>query len=418
MKDFQFELAKINEAPLGSYPRLRWFFLISVLVMLLYTTYRLQIPHSTAFVWTIFIALVISNLFIRYLLSPGTLLPAHAGVLLLIDTLALTAFLSQTGASYNPFTILYLLPLVISAALLSLTWTAIISLTSIIGFGSLFLVPQELYGAHVHHSHQLHMLHIEGMWVAFIISVVVISYYLFAIAKERAISAVKIADSNLLRLHQEKLASLTTLSAGAAHELSTPLATVTLTIGELLNSQAISEEIRADLQLAQTELGRCKQILQGMGLTTNGLDSDDSERISIDRLPTELMASLPPESRAMVSIEKAGDSDTAMVPRGVVSQVLPLLVRNALDAGARSVKITPYFQKGQLSVTVADDGNGMTIETLQRAMEPFFTTKQPGAGLGLGLFLCQLMIKRFNGELRLNSTLDSGTTAYVILPGG
>jgi len=416
MTNFEFELAKINEAPLKSYSRLRWFFLFSVLVMLLYTTYRLQIPYSTAFVWTLFIALVISNLFIRYLLSPGTLLPAHAGILLLIDTLALTTFLSQTGASYNPFTILYLLPLVISAALLSLTWTAIISLISIAGFGSLFLVPQELYGAHVHHSHQLHMLHIEGMWVAFIISVVVISYYLFAIAKERAISAIKIADSNLLRLHQEKLASLTTLSAGAAHELSTPLATVTLTVGELLNNQTISKEIRAELQLAQRELGRCKQILQGMGLATSSLNSDDSERISIDSLLTELMESLPLECRTVVSIKSSGDSDTALAPRGVIRQVIPLLVRNALDAGAKSVKITPHFQKNQLSFTVADDGKGMTGETLARAKDPFFTTKQPGAGLGLGLFLCQLMIERFNGELILESTPDSGTTAHIILP--
>jgi|GEM_PF-5333068 len=416
MDPFSLELAKIREATLKSYPHLRWLFLGSLFCMLLYTTYRMEIPYSISFVWVIFFALVISNLFIHFVLSPGTLLSIHAGSLIVIDTLSLTVILSQTGASYNPFTILFLPLLVISAALLSLMWTITISIISIFGFGALFLVPQEFYGAHLHHSHNLHMLHIEGMWVAFILTVVVISYYLFTIAQQRTSSTKKVAEGNLLKLHQERLLSLTTLTAGVAHELSTPLGTIALVAGELNQRTDLPETIKQDLSLISNEIQRSKGIIEAMGIQTANLRGESPGEFSPEQFYSQLKSMLSEQFQERFFMEQDSDLKTLFLPQNTLLSIFISLVRNSFDAGAKAVSLNIKRATNHIEFYLKDNGSGMSSEVLKRATDPFFTTKKTGEGMGLGLFLVQLTVERLKGTLRIESSSKIGSSVYISIP--
>ena len=347
----------------------------------------------------------------------GREVPASLPPLLLIhDVLHLTALLYLTGGPLNPFGFLYLVLIAMAAVSMSarLTWT--LAVLSALCSALLFVWHRPLP---LSHDEQMR-LHIPGMWVAFSVAAVFIVYFLMRVNVALRQRERELEETRNLALRREKLASLATLAAGAAHELGSPLSTINLVAKELLrNLPQNAENLREDLMLIGQSVERCRRVLvqlasdagqhPGEGLSTHAVK--DWLHYATQDLPSfpPIEVHLPPkDGRALL-----------IGPERALTHALSALIKNAQDASRDSgtpVQIFAWPVDDSVVIKVQDSGVGMNGETLAHAGEPFFTTKPPGRGMGLGLFLCREVASSMGGSLQLDSREGKGTAATLRLP--
>jgi two-component system sensor histidine kinase RegB len=344
---------------------------------------------------------------------------AWLGAAFTADTLLLTGLLDLTGGPYNPFVVMYLVYAWAAAVVASPRWGVLVATISLLGFA--WLVFDHLQAERVEH-HRLNDFptHLFTMWVSAAAVLEVVVHYVRradAVLAERQ----QLLDAARARAAQsEHLASLTTLAAGAAHELSTPLGTIAVVARELQRSvdrpTIDLEGLRDDARLIRTEVERCQVILDGM----TGRAREAGPR-ALDPLPPTMLVALAEgrlneAQRRRLRVEI---SDDAAVPSGAgaeIAQAVASLLKNAFDASGEDDDVRLRFTRrdGLARIEVHDAGSGMSTEVLRRAGEPFYTTKEPGRGLGLGLFLVRTFAERAGGSLRFE--VGTGTTAILEVP--
>jgi two-component system, sensor histidine kinase RegB len=343
------------------------------------------------------------------------------GAVLLLDTCLLTALLAGTGGSNNPFTVLYLVHITLSAVVLSARWTWLVAALSFAGFGVLFMLPS-------HHDHALHHggpglePHLQGMWVAFVLAAGLTTFFVRRITQAIGRQREQIAALREAHARSARLAAITTLAAGAAHELGSPLGTIAiaahdarLALGSLPEAALVAE----DLELISLEVERCQEIL-GLMAARAGDSADDPRPLSVEDLAHGVRAQLGEERGARVEFRRAPGEPELHLPPAQTTQSLIALVRNGLDAsGPGAPIIVDVSRRGpDAHISVRDQGSGIPPSLLPRVGEPFFTTKQPGRGLGLGVFLVRAFAESRGGELTIESTPGVGTCARMRLPMG
>ncbi len=347
------------------------------------------------------------------------------GILLTLDTLCLTALLSLTGGPANPFTLLYLVQITLSAVILSKEWTWALGALSVICFAFLFPVHRVVPVFEAHHTSQGFSVHLAGMWIAFAAASLAITVFIGKVSetlRKREQDTLSLRDQVA---RDERLASIVTLAAGAAHELGTPLGTIAIASKDLeyygasvLRNREVTDEAR----LIRSEVDRCRQILQQMSARGAQPIGETPVPLALGEALAGVKQGLAPAARDFVQIEIAGDSRDVVLPPDATQQALTALVRNALDAsndasnGSRTVTLRAECIEGKIRFTVQDSGCGMPRETLDRLAEPFFTTKPPGHGMGLGTFLVRAYAESLNGSLEFESDEGVGTKVILELP--
>ncbi len=346
------------------------------------------------------------------------------GWVLVQDTVMLTGVLLASGASANPFTILYLVYIVLAALVLDARWTGWLTLLSAVGFGCLFLMPVHESEMH-HHGHaQGYSSHLVGMWIAFAVTAAIVAYFVRMISITLESQRTQIGVLRERAAATRHLASLTTLAAGAAHELRTPLATIALAAHELGAAwrrlaipAADTQRGLDDLQLIEAEVERCQDILWAMR------PGFDEEFASSGARPQEILDEVLRGSSATdtpVAVRVQGDVPDVQLAVGIApaARAVSQLIVNAVDACSNGgeVKLGVVVVGDAVVFVVEDNGDGMSADVLQQATTPFFTTKRPGEGMGLGLFLVQAFALSFGGELRIESTAGSGTRVELSVP--
>jgi two-component system sensor histidine kinase RegB len=219
----------------------------------------------------------------------------------------------------------------------------------------------------------------------------------------------------------ERLSSIVTLAAGAAHELGTPLGTIAVASKDLelyatdvVQNRVVAEEAR----LIRAEVDRCRRILQQMSARGAQPLGETPVPLGLGKALDSVKQGFAAQERDMVATEVAGDSREVVLPPDATFQALTALVRNALDAsdGSQAVLLSAECVGGKLRFTVKDSGCGMPRETLDRVAEPFFTTKPPGRGMGLGTFLVRAYAESLDGSLEFESDPGVGTKVILELP--
>lgn len=259
------------------------------------------------------------------------------------------------------------------------------------------------------------------MWVAFVVAATLISFF-----TSRVSDALRLREQEVLTLQehiakQERLASLVTLAAGAAHELGTPLGTIAVVSRELehyASALANGEELCEDARLIRSEVERCQLILQRMSADGAEPMGESPQSIQVNKLLEEALRQLPEARQPWVSLELTGASETAVLPVRATIQSLVALVQNAIEADVEPKQVMLKAQRAghELIFSICDHGRGMAETTLRRIAEPFFTTKSPDKGMGLGTFLVRTFAERLGGRLSYESTPGNGTTATLTLP--
>lgn len=345
--------------------------------------------------------------------------PPPAGLLpgvLVLDTLSFTALLYFSGGPENPFAPLYAIHVAMAAVTLSQRFAWGMAALSALCYGLLFLG---------HHPLPLDRarpgdlaLYQAGTWVCVSLVAGVLAAFVGRIAAALRAREEQLARVRAVAARNERLASLTTLATGAAHELGTPLGTIAVVARELeVAAERAGDGPRAeDARLVREQVDRCRGILDRMALWAEEDGGRAPETISPAELLADLRGGLGERGR-VVTLEEA-EMGPLRVPRADLVEALVPLLDNALDAtgGEGPVRLELSRVAGQLRFVVRDGGPGMDAETLSRASEPFYTTKPPGKGTGLGLHHVRLVAERLGGSLVLRSAPGQGTEAVLSVP--
>jgi two-component system sensor histidine kinase RegB len=343
---------------------------------------------------------------------------------MLLDAVVLTVMLDLTGGATNPFSTLYLVNVVLGAVLLPRRWSWALMLVSLGAFGSLFLHEAlTTPGHHVRmHMSQSEVLthHLRGMWVSFAIAAFFIVYFVRRVAQALAERERELGEARAQVDRREKLASLATLAAGAAHELSTPLSTIAVVAKELQRAlgSEVSAEVRTDLQLVRDQVGRCREILDRMSANAGEAAGEPMAEVTLQAWVAAALEGFPVRRQIDVEHDGVSPEETIVGPPRALADTLRGLLKNAVQASGPGLPVTLRLGRapGVITVTVVDRGRGMPAEVLARVGEPFFTTKVPGEGMGLGLFLTRTLVEQLGGELHIKSRPGSGTEARIELP--
>jgi two-component system sensor histidine kinase RegB len=271
------------------------------------------------------------------------------------------------------------------------------------------LDPQEILAAHL-----------RGTWMSFALASFFIVYFVRRVARALAEREQELGEARAQVERREKLASLATLAAGAAHELSTPLSTIAVVAKEMQRAlgDEVNDEVRTDLQLVREQVGRCREILDRMSANAGEAAGEPLAEIPLRGWATAALDGFRDHDRVSVEHQDTTGEETIVGPPRALADTLRGLLKNAVQASGPGLPVTLRFGRapGRLTATVVDHGRGMPADVLARVGEPFFTTKVPGEGMGLGLFLTRTLVEQLGGEFHIRSRPGSGTEARIELP--
>lgn len=396
--------------------RLRWWFLAGQVIVFPVARWGFGVALGWWVIGAALAAAAVSNLVIRRLDRAWPSASLMGGVLI-VDTALLTALLAASGGSMNPFTVFYLVYVTLAAVVLSARWTITIAALSMAGFGLLFVVTSAS-GLHMHAGTASFSRHLQSMWAAYALAAVLVTFFIGKITRAIAIQRDQIAALREANARNARLVSLTTLAAGAAHELGSPLTTIEIAAHEAsLRAAAMpqAQAIADDLRLILLEVDRCQGILHQMAARATGPEHDAP--LTAERLADHIGQLLGEDRLRRVEFRiTAGGGQFARSEQ--MAQALAALIKNALEASspASTVVVTMARASGDAEITVEDRGAGIPRDVLDRIGEPFFTTKQPGRGMGLGVFLARTFVESRGGALVIESTAGVGTRAIVRVP--
>jgi two-component system sensor histidine kinase RegB len=399
---------------------LRWTAVAGQTATVCFVVWVLGLRLPLALVFPVIALTAISNWVLHWVPAVRWERPGPVTGLLVFDVGLLTALLHVTGGPHNPFTFFYLVHVALAAVVLPAKGSAAVAVACVAGYGFLFVgldvrwrPGDDVCG--VGPGMPLSM-HLRGMLVAFGLSAACITFFAGRLQAALKRQAEELAKARLMAASNERFAAMATLAAGAAHELGTPLGTIAIAAGELVRNARQcggSAEVVEDADLIREESVRCRAILDRLQAQTG----DAVRRVDVAEIVAGVVRRFP-ASRVQVSTIKTGLELES--PPEALGQALSSLVKNALDASPADavVRMEVRHVGDRVEFAVEDRGAGLDPAARSHAGEPFFTTKPPGQGMGLGLFLVRLLAQRLDGGFRLESLKHGGTRAVLSLPGG
>lgn len=342
-------------------------------------------------------------------------------MMVMFDLLQLCFLLYLTGGLHNPFSLLVLGPVTVSAAVLSLRSTFLLGLTAFV------LVSGMVYYHLPLRTDQGFILRIPdifvyGQWVAITIALIFISVYSRRIAREMNSMSDALAATQMALARAQKLNDLGGVVAAAAHELGTPLATIKLASSELAEELDDHPDLRDDALLIREQADRCRDILRSMGRA----GKDDLHMRQAPLVEVIREAAEPHQDRGKEILIEDGPgpggeyTQPQILRRPEIIHGLRNLVQNAVDFSRTRVWIEAMWTDDVVSIRIIDDGRGFPQHLIGRIGDPFMRRRRSESdkrarpeyeGMGLGLFIAKTLLERTGAELSFANGADPYTTS-------
>jgi len=367
--------------------------------------------------------------------APRRLREGEAAAYLAYDILQLGVLLYLTGGLENPFAFLFLVPVTISATTLSLRATIALAalafvLVTILGP---YHMPLPWFAGE---SVRLPPLWILGMWVALVLGLAFMTAYAFRVAREGRRMSAALSATQLVLAREQRLSALDGLAAAAAHELGTPLATISLVSKEMKQEAPddLDPALLEDLDLLHSQAERCRDILATLSMRGESGDAMHA-RMSLAVMLDEAAAPFRDRGRE-IAIELSPESEAVageppdFIRRTEIMYALRNLIENAVAFSRSKVTVSASWSDERVAVSIQDDGPGFSAEVIDQLGEPYVSTRRnvPGAatvgadidggGMGLGFFIAKTLIERTGARLTASNAArgQSGAIVRLIWP--
>jgi two-component system, sensor histidine kinase RegB len=329
-----------------------------------------------------------------------------------IDLTGMSVLLYLTGGATNPLVSLLLLPVAIAALTLPGVWVASIAGIAIGAYSFLMLYSLPLAIADAERATRLHL---AGMWLTFLVSSVLIAWFVTRMTAAIRQRDAQLAEAREEALHNAQVVALGQLAAGAAHELGTPLATMNVLTGELMQDGRLPEDTKQDLRLMHRQIVLCKELIGGLTRRAGIGRAGDVQRVAVTDWLAGLLSrwrSIQPQASCACVIDTLGDAPLIDVTPALEQAVVNLL-NNAAQVTPQEMRVHLTWDADEIRIAVHDQGPGFPDDVLKYAGdEPVISQTQ---GAGIGLWLTRAAARQAGGCLELEN-LAAGAAATIILP--
>lgn len=417
LADFSNRASSLSRRPrLTTLVRVRWLAIAGQTAAVLFVSLYLLFPFPVGVCFALIACSAWLNLFLAFRFPVNHRLnPTAASIVLAFDVLQLAGLLYLTGGLQNPFTMLMIVPVIISATSLPVRHTLMLALLVTICTSFLGVYHQALpwYPGEVL---DLPFLFVVGVWCAIISALGFTGVYAYRIAEEARQLGDALTATELILQREQHLSALDGLAAAAAHELGTPLATIALVVKEMQRSHARDEGLADDIALLHSQTQRCREILRRL----TSLSSENEEHMSRLALSSLIEEVIAPHRNFGIIIDVAkheGPKPEPVARRNPgLLYGLGNLVENAVDFAREKANVTWGWTETTVSITIQDDGEGFKPEILDRVGEPYTTSRSAdsnGGGLGLGLFIAKTLLERSGAQISFHNRSNPGQGAEV-----
>ncbi|WP_448950822.1 ATP-binding protein [Labrys neptuniae] len=398
--------------------QLRWLAVIGQVITILFVEFVLTIPlplFEMAVVIGFLVALNVVGL-VR-LRSGGMVGNTELFLELLLDVAALTVQLYLSGGAANPFIYLYLLQVILGGVLLEAwsTWTLLAATSAcFVGLAS-FNRPLPVPARD---GTDLSDLHVQATFVCFVLAAILLVFFVTRINHNLRARDAHLASLRQQRAEEDHIVRMGLLASGAAHELGTPLATLSVILSDWQRMEMFTKdgEIAAELAEMRGQLDRCKTIVTGILMSSGEVRGEGTKRTSLTRFFDDLVAEWQgSRSPARLDYNNVFGTDIAIVSDDALKQVVFNLFDNALEASPDWVGITLMRRGDRIMLLVADRGPGFGQDILDQLGRPYNSSKNRPGG-GLGLFLVVNVARKLGGTVAARNLPSSGALVELTLP--
>jgi two-component system, sensor histidine kinase RegB len=376
---------------------------------------NLSFPIVESYV-VIFLGLL-TNLFLQFKVKVNQLKDSHASLFLLYDLLQLSMLLYLTGGILNPFSILLIIPAIVSSTFLSMGTTIILGLiTSLLLFLLTYIyLPLPGMNADIFNFPNFYKL---GTLVSILIGLMFLSYFGIRFAGESKKRSEALNKLQEVISKEYELESLGGQAAAAAHSLGTPLATISVVAKELKKEIGDNKEISKDIDLLVSQSKRCSEILKQ--ISKKQIEEDNFlSSIKLEDLLEEIINSFNETSSKKIELNVEKDKNKINIQRSPeIIYGLRNFIGNAVKFSKSKVKLNLKSDGEIIEIKINDDGPGIPEDIINKIGEPYIKSKSKelsaNAGLGLGTFLGKTLLERQNAKLLFKRNSELGGALVVI----
>jgi two-component system sensor histidine kinase RegB len=404
--------------------RLRWLAVLGQLAAIFVVLQGLEFDLPVIPCLTIIGLSALLNLSLQIAFNPMQRLePAYAAALLALNIIELAALLFLTGGLQNPFSFLFLVPVLISATALPVRLTIAlgalaVACASVLVFFYLPL-PWDSEEPLV-----LPPIYLFGVWLSIVLAIGVTSLYAFQVTEEARKLSDALAATELVLAREQHLTQLDGLAAAAAHELGTPLSTIVLISRELESALQDNAGVAADIKTLREQAQRCRDILSK--ITQLSSTEAPFDRMKLSTLIEEIVA--PHRDFGVtikVRIAVAGTKEPVGRRNPAILYGVGNILENALDFARSAVEVNAWWNNDTIEIVISDDGPGFAPDIMKRIGEPYLSRRRGGdegqgdrSGLGLGVFIARTLLERTGATVSFtNRTFpDHGAVVSIVWP--
>ncbi len=400
----------MNNILLSNLIKIRWFAIIGQFftICLVYFFFKIDILITESLI-VVSISVLING--ISYILQKkdNILSEKKAFFFLLYDTSQLGVLLYLTGGIFNPFCILIIAPVIISATYLHRYWTIILSIFSII---IIIVINKAYIPIYLQSELIIPGIFRQGLIIALIITIIFIAVYTYLFANSARKISEALSETKLQLSSQKNITEIGSLSAAAVHELSTPLNTIYLILNDFLKNKKLvnDSDIINDVQLLKSQADRCKEILLRISKNQLSLEDNFLHKTYISDLIKRNFNKFNKNRKLKINILESKEEPQINFTDELM-YALGNLIQNSIMYSKELVTVYLEFEKNHTIIKICDDGPGFPKDILDRLGEPYVSKNK--TGMGLGIFIAINLIKNLGGEIIFYNSKDNNAIVEI-----
>ena len=395
---------------------LRWIAIIGQLVAVNSVYFFLKLDFAIFSAYIVLFCGFLSNIFLQFKIRSKQIKDLHASFFLLYDLIQLTLLLYFTGGISNPFSILLIIPAIVSSTFLSLGTTFILGIFTFICLICLSIFHQPLPGIH-EQGFTFPKYYLLGFFISILIGLIFLCYFGIRFAGETKKRSDAFNQLQQIIAKEYELESLGGQAAAAAHSLGTPLSTITLVVKELRKEIGSGSKHSKDLDLLVSQTKRCGEILKKIS-QKQIVEDKFLNAIKLEDLLTEIIRSFLETSNKEIYVRTSKDYNKINIKRTPeLVYGLRNFIGNAVKFSYKKVELKIDSNETEVSIKIQDDGPGFPDDILEFIGEPYIKSKTTSnkSGLGLGTFLGKTLLEREGARLSF-SNITQGAEVQISWP--